>query len=960
MTTVPALLPEDFPEVFTAIHGHAPYAWQRRLLDQVLAEGAWPAAIAAPTGTGKTAVLDVALFHLAFSASSRPRSASMRIVLAVDRCVIVDQAYVHARRILEALGRRDVQCSDALGRMSARLSFLSGGRPLHVAELRGGMPLESDWAPRPDQPTILCTTVDQLGSRLLFRGYGVNPGMASIHAGLLGTDALIILDEAHLSRAFEKTLSAIACHRSAQVDIGLPWGWTALTATSRIATIRDFRLTAEERSESAIERRLSAEKPVTLLQIGKEPQAVPFVDQAHRLLKELVLRGEPAPTIAIIVNRVALARTVLGLLEKDESSDAILLTGRVRPVERAHLLKTWQDRLEEGGNVNGRPLYVVATQCIEAGADFDFDAMVSQIAPLDALRQRFGRLARSGNRIGQPAPGSILAAASEVSVRSEDLVYGRALAAAWSWLTRNARGAEGKTLGSINFGPDALDLLLRQEPPEDECLSPSSDAPILRRPDLMAMTMTSPRPHPDPEPALFLHGDFRDDADVGIVWRGDLDASFRLAREGDAEGRESARQNMSSLLALLPPRAGEALWLPHWQVRRWLSTNAQDASASLADVPAPAPSEEAENKAPGRIVLRWRGPGECALVDSAEIVSGDVIVLPAEHGGNDDFGWAPDSNAPVRDVADLAAAPYCRRRAAFRLHPGLWVSSEDKPGWTDIREMLRAGTSAQVLTEACGLTFWSRAPGLALIHAYGDDPASGAVLLAPAGLPGSLECKADDPATEADEGSFGCGAVPLDCHGKAVARIVGGFANRLGLPDQLATTLERAALWHDAGKADLRFQAWLRGLAGMSDDGPVIAKTCRRADAGTDASARTLAGLPRRWRHEVASVRYAVIRLSAETHTVDPELVLWLIGTHHGHGRPFFNHDDSWDGLAQTLLNLAIPPAPGPDKLDFDWVGCDWTGMMQILQTRYGWWGIAFLEACLRLADHRASAGEEK
>ncbi len=230
MTDLPPLHSGDFAEVFAAIHGHAPYAWQKRLLETVVASGRWPRTIAAPTGAGKTAVLDIALIHLALQAGSRPRTAPMRIVLAVDRRVIVDQAYERAGRIRAAL---EAAREGALARMATRLRAFSGERPLHVAELRGGMPLERDWARRLDQPTILCTTVDQLGSRLLFRGYGVSESMAPVHAGLLGCDALLILDEAHLSRAFEETLAALAARRQAEGALGLPWGFAALTATPR-------------------------------------------------------------------------------------------------------------------------------------------------------------------------------------------------------------------------------------------------------------------------------------------------------------------------------------------------------------------------------------------------------------------------------------------------------------------------------------------------------------------------------------------------------------------------------------------------------------------------------------------------------------------------------------------------------------------------------------------------------
>ena len=116
-------------------------------------------------------------------------------------------------------------------------------------------------------------------------------------------------------------------------------------------------------------------------------------------------------------------------------------------------------------------------------------------------------------------------------------------------------------------------------------------------------------------------------------------------------------------------------------------------------------------------------------------------------------------------------------------------------------------------------------------------------------------------------------------------------------------------------------------------------------------------GLPDGWRHEALSVRMA------HTHphfnrAHDPGLVLWLIGTHHGLGRPFFGFADPTDPTPQPCLGVdawcLANDVHGPQSLAFDLDGLDWPALYEELKVRYGIWGLAHLEALVRLADHRA------
>jgi CRISPR-associated endonuclease/helicase Cas3 len=228
--------PDHFQAFFTAVHGQSPFPWQARLARRVVEMGSWPALLDLPTGAGKTAAIDVAVFHLACQAERGPaRTAPLRILFVIDRRIVVDAAFKRAKKIQEALRTpRDKIVAD----VARRLSYLSGdsGDPLDVVRLRGGVPQERDWARSPAQPLVAVSTVDQVGSRLLFRGYGVSAKMSPVHAGLVGADALWLLDEVHLSRPLEQTLRAIESGHSADGNLAerqrlAPFAIVQLSAT---------------------------------------------------------------------------------------------------------------------------------------------------------------------------------------------------------------------------------------------------------------------------------------------------------------------------------------------------------------------------------------------------------------------------------------------------------------------------------------------------------------------------------------------------------------------------------------------------------------------------------------------------------------------------------------------------------------------------------------------------------
>ncbi len=511
----------DFADYFAALWSPidgphlTPFAWQQELLEQAHRARRWPDLIDLPTGTGKTSAIDIAVFLLALGADQPPMEQwhPRRIALVVDRRVIVDQAAERAEAIADRLANA---ATGVLHNVANRLRSLAVGPdrlgpvvPLRQAVLRGGIVRDEGWAQRPDVPAVLASTVDQVGSRLLFRGYGVSRGMRPIHAGLLSQDVLYLLDEVHLARPFADTLAAVHRYRrigSRLAELPDRWQVVQLSATAR--TSADWRFPGgelETAGHPVLERRLSASKPVALeaiatpVDVAKAQQRLSTVS-AERAT-QLVKQG--ARSVAVIVNRVATASLVCATLDRLKAKadcDVELITGRMRPVDRDAALARVVSRVTMGRtrHETDRPLILVSTQSIEAGADFDLDVIVSECASLDALQQRFGRVDRDGilTAAERQLTSIVLVANRDLNDGVVDPVYGGALRETWSWLS---------SLGSLDFG-------IRRLPRPHEAVAALLEPPVRRAPLLLPghldrwVRTSDYGVAADPEVAQWLHG----------------------------------------------------------------------------------------------------------------------------------------------------------------------------------------------------------------------------------------------------------------------------------------------------------------------------------------------------------------------------------------------------------------------------------------------------------------------
>lgn len=952
----------SFASFYEDVHGRSPFPWQIRLAGEVLERGWTDLLLDLPTGAGKTSALDVALYCLARDPARMPR----RTILVVDRRIVVDQGAEHARMLRDRLlAARTGPAKEIADALRASWGASDNDACFAVAVMRGGMPRDNDWARRPDQPVLGVSTVDQLGSRLLFRGYGIGPRSSSIHAGLVGNDTLILLDEVHLAVPFQQTLEAIRS-RFRRPTHALPdrFAVVAMSATATpTSSARVFGLEADDRGHPVLQPRLSARKPARLVAVRvtgddeerkREQIARRIVDEAMALL------AAGARVVGAVVNRVDTARLVLAQLRAEHvaKTDSLLVTGRMRPIDRDRVVR--EELLPRAGaqrerSRDDRPLIVVATQCIEAGADLDFDGLVTECASLDALRQRFGRVDRRG-RLGETR--SVIVGRSDlVAEGASDPVYGAALAATWRWLSTAATG------GEIDFGIDTLPLAVDDDGQAlREVVASAPDAPVMLPAHLDAWAQTSIRPEPDPDISLWLHGPERAAAAVQVVWRA-------ISLRPDRDGSRTPHPDVLEQLAAVRPSALEAIEIPIAAARRWL---AGLAPVAIADVVGGADTaDDGERASTDLVALRWATEAS-ELIASDQIRPGDVLVVPTSRGGLRHDSFDPRSADPVADLGDLA-------QLRARGLPTLRLARESLSIWGISAEQLDELPSSAALVDSEELLERARA----WMASWPEQPAPGFpgtllewqalrdglrtsrsrvslaggtdVFVAPKAR--LLRAEVADAVTEDDDSAFRAEVVTLERHSTDVRELVERYARALGLGDELVADLSLAAWLHDVGKADPRFQRWLVGgdeIREAMQLEPLAKSALPPGSPRQRRLARERAGYPEGYRHEVLSLAMVANNDDALRGARDSALVLHLVASHHGWCRPFAPPLDDRDDLRVELRHgdcrLVATTRHQLGRLDSGVADRFWD-----LTERYGWWGLAWLEAILRLADHRAS-----
>lgn len=861
------------------------FPWQTRLLDRFL-DGAIPAALDIPTGLGKTAV--IAIWLVARACGARvPR----RLVYVVDRRAVVDQATAVAEE-LRAWVDSEPQVKAALG--------ISHSLP--VSTLRGQHVDNRTWLEDPSSPAIVVGTVDMIGSRLLFSGYGVSRKMRPYHAGLLGSDTLIVLDEAHLVPPFERLIEQVArgadangrtlCPSDPAFSALLPpLRSLSLSATGRQRAEDDtFTLTSADLEHPVVQRRLSAAKRLMLMD---EVPAKDLPDILAEHAWQLTAQGQKCLRIIVFCTSREQAQKVQAALRKlarhPKLIDTELFVGSRRVHEREEAAR-W---LKERGFIAGsdrrpaRATFVIATAAGEVGVDLDADHAVCDLVAWERMVQRLGRVNRRGDR-----DASVIVIPAE-SGKADESLRRNAVRELLQSLPRTKDGAldaSPRALTALRTKPGLQDLIGRAS-------TPAPLHPPLTRALVESWAMTSLDEHTGrPEVGPWVRGwpDEEEPAQTTVIWRTHLPLMD--------DGRLLGRQDLETYWEAAAPHLAERLETDTDSVVEWL---VQRVKTLPAREPADADFERGARPlcSPDVVAVmldpstgRDRGVTASNLSgphkrETAWALRGATLIVDKRLGGLASGLLADDANEVPTDVTEIDSADPAARIVPFRMRRTTEVEAVRAPdGWRSEASIVLRRTDE-------GDAAWLVVESLAGHLAGSEEGRSGARR-----------------------------AQQLDEHQEWTESAACRIAEALGLPAFASELLAVSARLHDEGK---KAERWQRAFNAPSGGTPPYAKTTSRPNiALLDGYRHELGSLPHAEAHQRVEALPSALR----------ELCLHLIAAHHGAARPLIRTSGAPEPpsrVAERARQVAL--------------------RYVALNKTWGPWDLAWWEALLRAADQQAS-----
>ena len=912
----------SFPLLFQSITGKDPFPWQSRLYED-FRQGVIPPSCDLPTGLGKTSVIPIWLFALA--AKNEGAQIPRRLVYVVNRRTIVDQSSKVAYELCEKLKEALRDDSSPLHETATALKGLGAipngdGNLLAISTLRGELADNQQWRFDPMRPTLVIGTVDMIGSKLLFSGYGDSRRVRPLNAGFIGCDTLIVHDEAHLTPAFSLLLRKVEeVQNSGEPHPGFPpFRVLELSATShkaeesfapalskegrigspvtlesdddenetvmeRLLAVKKLRLHKTENQKDQLEKILelawehSLEKSRVVVFVQSPEDAV---DVQKRLVEKLAIQAEESWRNQHAGESMEKAEKNALLRECQESVS--ILTGEIRGHERDLLMKKpgMAPFLEE--IPLERTYYLVSTSAGEVGMDLHADHMVSDLTTLDSLVQRLGRVNRFGKRSDSRV--DVVSDSSQMKEKKESLFKTLSL-------------LEDHTRESLmDASPIALREIL-ESPGVHEAFAPIPErvhtTDILL--DLWSQTSLNDIPA-RPEVAPWLHGIQENLPETWMAWREEVSTLSEP---------ELTEEERSLWFQRFPLSSKETLRRPTWRIKwtgAWVKNHKDER------------------------VLLLSPNGQCRSLTIEELSQGEsslnfaTIVFPTRLGGlNPEGFWDLSITTPVEDVADPSVERVVLEKRGDRyrfeeISRGRSTRAESKEEgegvdswspWTTLKEAMREEES--LLKRKCLLKL-----KVHRAQEWEDEPQERWLLLF----------------KESSFPSERKGAPKIDSHQEAVFRVLQRLTEKTMLPDSIKGALSHAAAYHDLGKYHERWQI----AAGHEPQGGYA----KPVSGGVDW--RVLDG----YRHELGSVVEAMNKPDVQGHP-ERDLILHLIATHHGWARPHFEE-------------RAFPPELSEETRNH--LGLEVMERFVRLQERFGYWRLAWLESLLRRADGIASKQE--